>query len=415
MMLVRDIFRPLAMTAALFGRFWPQLLLVGAIGAIAHDLLLEGALAVGRRHPLGGMVTLSLVVLAKLLVVVTMFAVLRPGLPALAALRGGGAPPGVPSSARGQTDGMLAITAAVILPFFAYYAAWGFLGDTIREYSRLALSRLAFGEKLEVFDLLQSRWLLGAIAVCWAIRWLAKRMKDRAPWWRFLIVAADASWIFIGLYALTRLKNQFIAWIGAHAMLESAMLEKVGQALSIAAHAAEAHGPPEFRQPGLLEQAQNLFFYALLPLVWLVMAAIIYGYELSPAAAPLPTPGRRTAVKKWAKDFTMHFVGGYRSRYRPVWTCLRLTLSAGLATLLTFVIAYRALNWLSAWLWYGATRTLGPFELDIWELIADGVGLFIGRLSELSGGILFGALRIALLAAVLEYAVATQTSRAPAI
>jgi transposase InsO family protein len=34
------------------------------------------------------------------------------------------------------------VTAAAILPFFAYYAAWGFLGDTVREYSRLALQRV---------------------------------------------------------------------------------------------------------------------------------------------------------------------------------------------------------------------------------------------------------------------------------
>jgi low temperature requirement protein LtrA len=112
--------------------------------------------------------------------------------------------------------------------------------------------------------------------------------------------------------------------------------------------------------------------------------------------------------RKWLRDFATHFLGGYRTRYRPVWNCLRLTLSAGLGTLLTFIVAYRALNWLGAWLWYGATRTLGPYDLDTWQIISSVTGLLIGSPSDLDGGILLDAVRIALLAAVLEYAVSTQ-------
>jgi hypothetical protein len=47
--------------------------------------LLNAAVGVGMQYPFGGMVVLSLVVLAKFLVIVMMFT----GLPALAALRRG--------------------------------------------------------------------------------------------------------------------------------------------------------------------------------------------------------------------------------------------------------------------------------------------------------------------------------------
>jgi len=205
-MTTADIVQPLTLTASLLARFWPQLLLVGSIGYIVRDLLLNAAVSVGLQHPLGGMVVLSLVVLTKLLVVVLMFLVLRPAMPALAALRqeSSGASSGSDRPATG--DRMLAVTAAAILPFFAYYAAWGFLGDTVREYSRLALQRVPFGERLNIFDLVHSRGLVVSIAACWALRWFAKRMNARArsPSWRLLIVAADASWIFIGLYHLDR-------------------------------------------------------------------------------------------------------------------------------------------------------------------------------------------------------------------
>ena len=412
--MMADIVRPLALAGSLLGRFWPQLLLIGALGYIARDLLLNAAVAVGLQNALGGMVVLSLVVLTKLMVVVLMFGALRPGMPALASLRqeatvaGGGDRPAT-------GDHMLAVTAAAILPFFAYYAAWGFLGDTVREYSRLALQRVPFGERLNIFNFVQSQGMVASIAACWAIRWFAKRMNARArsPYWRLLIVAADATWIFIGLYALGVWKNDLITWIGAGAILQS--LNEHLPALSMAAHAADGFTPVEFRAAPLFEQLQRLFFYALLPLVWLVMAAIINGYELSAATAPLPAgTSRADTWRKWFKDFVKHFVGGYRSRYQPILTCLRLTLSTGLATLLAFVIAYRALGWIGAWLWYAATRTIGVDDLATWQVIANVLAVFIGSPSDLDGGILLDAARIALLAAVLEHAVASQRTPRPA-
>ena len=51
------------------------------------------------------------------------------------------------------------------------------------------------------------------------------------------------------------------------------------------------------------------------------------------------------------------------------------------------------------------TRWLGPYELDTWQVVFGVVAVLIGSPSELNGGIALDALRITLLAAVLEYAV----------
>jgi hypothetical protein len=403
--MLKDIGGLAALTARLLARFWPQLLLAATLGYIARVLLLEAAVGVGLKTPLGGMVTLSLVVLVKLLVVIAMFAILRPGLPVLAALRGVAPAAGSTKKER-QLNRLLVIASAAILPFFAYYAAWGFLGDTVREYSRLALDRVALGERLQIFELLRSRSLIAAILACWFVRWLAKRANGRLqlPWLRFVIVAADASWIFIGLYALDRWKDDFISWLGAGAFLDAVEAGIAG--FSMEAHAAAGGTAVEFQEPGLVTQAQELFFYALLPLVWLVMTAIVYGYDVSakPVAAP-PPPARATTLRKWLADFAAHFLGGYRTRYRPVWACLRTVLGAGLGTLLAFVVLYRATSWLPAWAWYGATRHLGPHDLETWQRIGDVLAVLVGSPTELDGGILFGPVRIALLAAMLEYAV----------
>lgn len=413
MTMLKDIGGLIALTARLLARFWPQLLLIGALGYIARDLLLDAAVRAGGYFPLAGMVVLSLVVLVKLLVVVMMFATLRPGLPALATLRQTAAGGAASSPDNRKADRMLMVTAAVILPFFAYYAAWGFLGDTVREYSRLAYERTAFGEKMQIFDLVRSGSLIAAILVCWLIRWIAKRANERvhSPWLRLLIVAADASWIFIGLFALDKWKDDLIHWIGAGSLLDG--FDVSAAWFSISAYAAENFVPVEFRQPSLWVQAQNLFFYALLPMVWLVMAAIIYGYDLSAKKASVPpAPSRRTTFRKWLSDFAAHYLGGYRSRYRPVWTCLKLVVGAGLGTLLSLIVLYRATNWIGAWIWYGTTHYLGPHDIETWQRIGNVLAILVGSPTELDGGIVLDAIRIALLAAALEYALVGQKNRA---
>ena len=65
-----------------------------------------------------------------------------------------------------------------------------------------------------------------------------------------------------------------------------------------------------------------------------------------------------------------------------------------------------AISWAGAWTWYGLTRLIGAHDLGTWQIFADAISLFIGSPSELDGGILLDAVRVALLAAVLETAVA---------
>lgn len=393
-----DILRPLSLAGRLFVRFWPQLLLLATLGVLLHDVLLDLAVRAGLQNALAGMVVLSFVVLAKLVIIVMMFAVLRPAMTGLTAL----AEEPAAAGDKYRATHIVGVTAIAILPFFAYYAAWGFLGDTVREYSRLALARVPFGESANFLDLLQARWLVFSIIACWLVRWFAKYMNKRAtvPYWRFLVVACDASWVFIGLYGISIYTSQLIERLGAGAFTASSLL--IGEA-----HAAQDFTPVEFAAPDFWTQAQSLFFFALLPLVWLVMTAIIYGYELSKSGG-VPVGADTSGAKTWRKwfgDFLGHYIGGYRSRYTPVWRCVRLTLTAGPATLLTFMITYQFITWAGAWAWLGATRVIGAHDLATWQVLADPLTLLFGSPSDLSGGILLDAIRICLLAAVLDYAI----------
>jgi len=407
MIRAETVLAPLELTARLLWRFWPQLLLLGAIGYVLRDLLLTVAVRAGLQNALAGMVILSLVVLTKLAVIVMMFAVLRPALPGVASLKQS-APPAAATGddASPLASSLLTLTAAAILPFFVYYAAWGFLGNVVREYSRVALANLPFGESARFLDVMQSRWLIASIIVCWIIRWFAKRMSKTAgsPYWHFLVVAADASWMFIGLYGLSVYKNQLIESIG------SGTFSITGSPLVGTAWAADGFTPVEFTPPDFLDRAEALGLFALLPIVWLVMAAIIAGYDVnavgkSDPAKPAP------AWRKSLEGFISHFVKDYRERYQPVWKCMRLILSAGAAPILTLVIVYQVIGWSGAWLWVLITRAIGALDLVTWQMLSGPISVFIGSAADLDGGILLDAVRICLLAGVLEYAVSSGLKR----
>ena len=402
------VLTPLELTARLLWRFWPQLLLLGAIGYVLRDVLLTVAVKAGLQNALAGMVILSLVVLTKLAVIVMMFAVLRPALPGVLSLKRSARPA---SAAIGDdssplASSLLTLTAAAILPFFVYYAAWGFLGNVVREYSRIALANLPFGESAHFLDVMQSQWLIGSIVVCWIIRWFAKRMSKTAksPYWHFLVVAADASWMFIGLYGLSVYRDQLIERIGAGTLSIS------GSLLGSTAWAADGFTPVEFAPPDFLDQVEALALFALLPIIWLVMAAIIAGYDVN--AVGKSDPAKPAAAwRKSLEGFISYFIKDYRERYQPVWRCMRLILSAGVAPILTLVIAYQFIGWCGAWLWVIATRAIGALDLATWQVLSSPIAVFIGSPADLDGGILLDAVRICLLAGVLEYAVSSGMKR----
>lgn len=148
---------PFVLTLRLWWTYWPQLVALVLVGLLARELLLRLAAHAGFLHPLAGLAMLTLVVLAHLVVVVMMFQLLLPGLPAVRAAQArarGQAAPG-----RTPAHDMAAAVTVALLPFFAYYAAWGLLGSIVRQYSRLALDLDPFGHHGNVLEVLDSRWL----------------------------------------------------------------------------------------------------------------------------------------------------------------------------------------------------------------------------------------------------------------
>lgn len=402
-----QLFGPFSLAATLLARHWPMLLLISALGLATHDLLIIGAVEIRTLSALSAMIVLSLVVLVKLVTVVASLMVLRPSMPAIRGLRSD-ARSGEEDKADERQD-VLPLVAAALLPFFAYYAAWGFLSDTVREYSRLGLSKTPFGEKAGLFDVLSGHWVLLSIGACWVLRWGAKRVGQgrQGIFWPALVVACDATWVFIGLYALSSWQDELMRWIGSGDILRGVLpsLEGLQASLSISALAASTDFVPvELRSPGLAAEIRRLFFFILLPLVWLVMTAIIFGYDFS--ARPqleAKAPPRRT--RRWLADFFGHFIDDYRSRYMPVFRAVGMALQAGVPALVCLVIGYQLIAYVGSWAWMAGFALAGERPLIDLQLIASTISLLFGSPSDQNGGILLDPLRFCLLAAVFELAV----------
>lgn len=414
---------PFALTFRLLRRFWPQLVALVLIGRLAHEVLLQLAVRTGFVDHMAGLAVLTLVALAQLVVTVTMFQVLLPGLPAIRAAQDaarGDAPPDP------NANQLLSTVTVALLPFFAYYAAWGFLGNTVRQYSRLAIDLDPMGTHGMILDALDSRWILVSVVISWALRKLALRLKTATgrPLWQIVVVICETNWILIGLYVISRWKDQLWNWIAHNTIWENlvSLLNAVLPPIATAWAAADS-GPPipvedlMSDRPG--ELLVKLFFYVLLPVVWLVMTALVYGYdvrnseELMRAHHRIERFGERyQAIPKFLRDFVAHFIGGYRSRYVPVANSVRLTLNSGVLLLITLIVGYRVITWGSNWLWVVSARLIGPHDIETAQLIAEGLVLLLGSpFGDSSTGILIEPLRICFLVAILETAFAQPRQR----
>ena len=264
----------LALTGRLWWRHWPQLVLLVLVRVLAGRFLINGAVEVGLHNRLLGLCALSVPVLLDLLVFVAMFHVLKPSLPLLGR-PGGPLPIQGPGEARREAflDGLT----LVLVPFFAYYAAWGLLGDTRARYSLRALEQMdPFTQQGSILDVLGAPGLIAAVAVIWLVRRGLKALDARRhrAVWKLLITLCEATWLFIGLFVFNAWKGKAVEWWHSRAAYGwwDAVVQWSGVRAALAASLARG-----------LAALRDVTLYAALPLVWLAMTALVYGRELGRA------------------------------------------------------------------------------------------------------------------------------------
>lgn len=408
----------LALTASLFMRYGAVLTALTAAGMLLGHLFLLAAVEIGMVNRLAGLVSLSAMILLNLLVMVGSLLILRQGLPHWR-LRRRRAYVAQRDADRSQPDqGVPFATAllAVLLPFYGYYAGWGMLGDVLRSYSQkfyeAQMRRVDFtqGPVASAFEIGSAGWIFVAVAVIWLIRHLAKRLQDKSEssFWPLVIVCCEATWALLGLYVLSGWKDQFAEWLATlptPAEIWSYIIPAAAAQSVTDASIRPVDWPPEFE---LRAFVNRLFWYALLPLIWFNLAAIVYGHNLSQEEGTRVHQAAGAVRQRWQTlpkpitDFIGYFWAGVVKRWYAVTNGVLLASSAGVAVTLSVIVLWRLANWAGNWAWIGLAHLIGPHDAVIWQVASLPLNVMFNAPGGPSGGLLVAPLQFCILAAGLD-------------
>lgn len=365
-------------TGRLLAAHWPALLAWFLAGVLVRYLVIELAGFVGAYSAVGGLLLMPLAILARLVGFVAMFLTVRDGMARLGAIAP--LPPSASERRRAFVDALL----AGVLPFFAFYAAWGYLRDDMAAYSARALevqtevngaSELLGGEAVArgagtIDQLGFEPVTILLIVVAFAGRWAWNRYRDRLP--RLLSLVAvylEAIWVFLTVMLL----SQATGWIGEWVASRQGMVWLA----DLRAWTAEQLVPIAWVWEGVEWLLGELGGVILLPVAWLTIAGVIYGQAVAAEAPQLSVGILDRARHGWGalpsgvRRRLADIGGELVSRFRPIGRAFVLMWRAGPVLIGGYILLATLLVAGERLLGYGITRAIGPHDLKTFWFVAD--------------------------------------------
>jgi hypothetical protein len=355
---------------------WPALLAWFLGGILARYLVIELAGFAGAYSAIGGVLLLPLAILARLVSFVAMFLVLRDGMRRL----GGIAP--LPADARSRRRSFVDAVLGGILPFFAFYAAWGFLRDDWFAYLARALevrtgnnaaaifSGEAVPESGAVGELAFEPLTIALIVLAFAGRWAWNRYRTRLPKWSAIGAAyLEAVWVFLTVLLI----SQALGWVSAWVASRQAIVWLADAREWVSAQLV----PVAWVWEGvewLLGEAGGII---LLPIAWLTIAGVVYGQAVAPEPprlggatvdrarqrfSALPQALRRRLADLWWE---------IAARFRPIGRAIVLMWRAGPMLIGGYILLYTVVLGLEQLLRVAVTRLVGPQDVFTFWAVAD--------------------------------------------
>jgi hypothetical protein len=378
----------LRVAGQLLWRHWPALLALYLAGTLGRYAALEVAGFVGAYSAIAGALLFPLAILARLVALVAMLLVLRDGMVRLGVL----AP--IPADRSGRRRAFVDALLAGILPFVAFYAAWGYLREDAAAYfSRLlevntgliAEDILGGAERAgdgAVGELSLGPVTIAIIVAAFAGRWLWKRYRSRLPKaLAALAVYLEVLWVYLSVTLIADALNDVATWVqDRQAMVWLAdVREWVGAQLAPVAWVWDAVEWALGEVGGVI----------LLPIAWLTIAGVIYGQAVAPQTARL---GGVVATRARARFDTLpsrlrarlrDIWSDLVSRFQPIGRALLLMWRAGPVLIGSYILLFTVVLGLDAALELGITRVIGPQELGgFWMVNAPLIFLFVPLVIE---------------------------------
>lgn len=381
----------LGSTLLVAGRLWlahaPVLLTIALAGTAARQGAIWAAIEVSAWN---STVAYGILVLAPLSLVtasVLMLVTLRPGLPRLAEI---GERHGPLDPSTGRERRLVDVLASVFVPFLALYAANGYLtedrfrfvnsvvaretienADVFYAPERVNLDRIFFAEGWVAVVV-----VLLAVVLRWGIGRLEGKVNARTL--GFVGAYVEAFWLVTLAGYLSSYVGTVWTWLGERSAIATlnahyaALLEMTGP----------LGRPVRFVLDGIAGLLGDLDDVVVIPVAWLAMGAVVYGYKLSVA----PREGRHgrldaraqerleRASKRWGSvpqpvrriggEAVKPLVGDVTSRFSALRTGLAQLAVGGLGPMLAFALAFLLATRLESFLLMGFHAVVGPRELS---------------------------------------------------
>lgn len=387
-----------------FAAHWPALLAWYLAGALAGYVVIEVAGFVGAYTAIGGLLIMPLAILAPLTAYVAMFLVLRDAMPQLEKL----APRALDPRERRQQFSRAVLGG--ILPFFAFYAAWGFLRGDMIDYTERALevrrtasqvSGIVFSSAGTVDRLQFDAVTIPIIVLAFAGRWAYKRWNSRMPRWAApAAVYLEAVWVFLTVYLISDGLGQISSWVQSRQALVWLGDFRAGL--------TGVFAPVGFVWDGVEWLVGEAGGILLLPIAWLTIAGVVYGQAVAAAAPrlagriPERVRTRYGSIPARARRRLTDVGGSLVARFRPIGAAFVLMWRAGPALIGGYVLLFTVALALEPLVAVGLTRLVGPRDLvSEW--------MVFGELLVLAVGLIVEPVRVALVAAAYDRTLARLT------
>ena len=415
---VRYLLRPFD----LWWRHFPQLAAIYLLGWLGRKGAIELAAYVGWDNDVWASLIMPFAGLARLGSYIAMFLVLRPAIPALAAL---------PRRSARSVD----VFANIIVPFFAIYLAWKLFAEDWLDFETAALdyrvdeavtNALATGQANDFhpdqLPVSTITWVIIASAL--VLRYVLGRLKDKLPGWMIAVrVYVDTLWVFLALSFAASQGVSFLVkpdqWIAQRRI--------VVWFNETRAELFSHFQPLESLWDAAMAVLRTVFGGATLPLLWLAVAGIIYGVSMPgwrgaarrvvgahadkvfdrAAASREKFSERRWDVPRTVGEKIREWALGKLGNYSTIADSSRLILHGGVLAISLYVLGYLGLAWLdmagafyhpevgNGYLFRFIAWLFGPHPLAFWHGFADTISLVSHLIVE--------PLRVCLIASTVAY------------
>lgn len=377
--------QPLRTFGRILARHWPALVAWYLGGEALHQLLVQLAGLVGGYTTLGGLLLLPLAVAAKLIAYVAMYLTIRSSLPHVANPAGEG---------YREFGGAILVS---ILPFFAFYSAWGMLNTDLIEFVNVASSIALFDANFDTEQLQDRGGLvsvgvlpIAVLVIALAARLLFSKYSGRLPSWTLALAAyAEVLWTFMLFTLVVQWWSDAKEWLGG--TVGMGWLQSIGDwfALNIA--------PIATIWEGMLWLIGLLAAVLLIPAAWLAVAGVIYGTTFD--AAPKPVERGLAALRGTAATLSRTLL----QRFESLWAAVAVVWRGGPVIFGATVLAYALWALAERLGTRGLLQLIGGQENWFWSAFLPLLTVAVAAIAE--------PLRVAIVATAYDTVIARPEAR----